>query len=223
MCDKRLCACRQKAAGMAVDPAILKKLEEGYNLLMNSDSPSLLKKYLTREIFDKLKKRKTSYGSTLLHVIQSGIENLDSGIGIYAPDPEAYTLFAELFDPIIEDYHGGFGPSDIHPLPNWGNPGDMGNLDSTGLYVISTRVRTGRSLAGYPFNPSMSESQYEEIENKVSERLMLVRHTFAMHKFKVHNHSSSITISYRFVLCTIFFHPNVHESDRKTGTEQRLE
>lgn len=34
-------------------------------------------------------------------VIQSGVENLDSGIGIYAPDAEAYTVFADLFDPVI--------------------------------------------------------------------------------------------------------------------------
>ncbi|XP_046467152.1 arginine kinase [Neodiprion pinetum] len=169
MCDKRLCSCRQKSAASNVDPEILRKLEEGYKLLKNSDSPSLLKKYLTRDVFDKLKKRKTSYGSTLLHVIQSGVENLDSGIGIYAPDPEAYTVFAELFDPIIEDYHGGFGPDDIHPLPDWGKPADMGNLDPSGNYVISTRVRTGRSLAGYPFNPSMSETHYYEIENKVTD------------------------------------------------------
>ena len=34
-------------------------------------------------------------------MIQSGLENLDSGIGIYAPDAEAYSVFAPLFDPII--------------------------------------------------------------------------------------------------------------------------
>ncbi|XP_012266545.2 arginine kinase-like [Athalia rosae] len=169
MCDKRLCSCRKKSAAMAVDPATLEKLEEGYDLLSTSNSPSLLKKYLTREIFDQLKKRKTSYGSTLLHVIQSGLKNLDSGVGIYAPDPEAYTLFAELFDPIIEDYHGGFTSKDIHPLPDWGSPADMGNLDPSGEYVISTRVRTGRSLADFPFNPSMTESQYEEIQTQVVE------------------------------------------------------
>ena len=38
---------------------------------------------------------------------QPGVENLDSGIGVYAPDAEAYDVFAPLFDPIIEEYHGG--------------------------------------------------------------------------------------------------------------------
>ena len=34
-------------------------------------------------------------------MIQSGLENLDSGVGLYAPDAEAYSVFAPLFDPII--------------------------------------------------------------------------------------------------------------------------
>lgn len=86
-----------------VDAAVLEKLEAGFAKLAASDSKSLLKKYLTKEVFDNLKNKKTpSFGSTLLDVIQSGLENHDSGVGIYAPDAEAYTTFAELFDPIIE-------------------------------------------------------------------------------------------------------------------------
>lgn len=55
-----------------VDAAVLDKLEAGFKKLEGSDSKSLLKKYLTREVFDKLKTKKTSFGSTLLDVIQSG-------------------------------------------------------------------------------------------------------------------------------------------------------
>lgn len=86
-----------------VDAAVLEKLEAGFAKLAASNSKSLLKKYLTKEVFDSLKNKKTpTFGSTLLDVIQSGYENHDSGVGIYAPDAEAYTTFAELFDPIIE-------------------------------------------------------------------------------------------------------------------------
>ena len=63
---------------------------------------SKLKKHLTKEVFQALRTRKTpSFGSTLQDVIQSGVENLDSGIGLYAPDAEAYEVFADLFDPVI--------------------------------------------------------------------------------------------------------------------------
>lgn len=114
-----------------VDAAVLDKLESGYAKLAASDSKSLLKKYLTKEVFDQLKTRKTSFGSTLLDVIQSGLENHDSGVGIYAPDAEAYTVFAELFDPIIDDYHQGFKKSDKHPPKDFGDVDSFGNLDPT--------------------------------------------------------------------------------------------
>ena len=32
----------------------------------------------------------------------AGVANLDSGVGVYAPDAESYTLFKPLFDPIIQ-------------------------------------------------------------------------------------------------------------------------
>lgn len=56
-----------------VDAAVLDKLETGFKKLEASDSKSLLKKYLTKEVFDALKTKKTpTFGSTLLDVIQSG-------------------------------------------------------------------------------------------------------------------------------------------------------
>ncbi|XP_039962885.1 arginine kinase isoform X2 [Bactrocera tryoni] len=155
-----------------VDAAVLAKLEEGYAKLAASDSKSLLKKYLTKEVFDSLKNKKTpTFGSSLLDVIQSGLANHDSGVGIYAPDAEAYTVFSDLFDPIIEDYHGGFKKTDKHPPKDFGDVSTFGNLDPNNEFVISTRVRCGRSLEGYPFNPCLTEAQYKEMEEKVSSTL----------------------------------------------------
>ncbi|XP_058124272.1 arginine kinase 1 isoform X1 [Anopheles ziemanni] len=154
-----------------VDAAVLEKMEAGFAKLAASDSKSLLKKYLTREVFDALKNKKTSFGSTLLDCVQSGFENPDSGVGIYAPDAEAYTLFADLFDPIIEDYHKGFKKTDKHPARDFGDVAAFGNVDPTGEFVVSTRVRCGRSMEGYPFNPCLTEAQYKEMEDKVSATL----------------------------------------------------
>ncbi|CAG4977171.1 unnamed protein product [Parnassius apollo] len=168
--DSDGCPSARKAAAMC-DAATLEKLEAGFSKLQASDSKSLLKKYLTREVFDALKNKKTSFGSTLLDCIQSGIENLDSGVGIYAPDAEAYTVFADLFDPIIEDYHNGFKKTDKHPPKNWGDVETLGNLDPAGEFIVSTRVRCGRSMEGYPFNPCLTEAQYKEMEEKVSSTL----------------------------------------------------
>lgn len=113
---------------------------------------------------------KTSHFSPLLLALHytSGVENLDSGVGIYAPDAESYSLFAPLFDPIIDDYHEGFKPTDKHPQTCFGDPSKLGDLDPEGKYIVSTRVRCGRSLGGYPFNPCLTEAQYKEMEQKVS-------------------------------------------------------
>ena len=96
---------------------------------------------------------------------------MDSGVGIYAPDAESYTLFAPLFDPVIDEYHGGFKPTDKHPQSDWGDLNTLVDLDPKGEFVVSTRVRCGRSLQGYPFNPCLTEPQYKEMEDKVSAAL----------------------------------------------------
>lgn len=54
---------------------------------------------------------------------------MDSSVGIYAPDADAYKVFADLFNPIIEDYHVGFKATDKHPPPFFGDPQDFGTLD----------------------------------------------------------------------------------------------
>lgn len=55
-----------------MDPAVAAKMESGWCALSSSDSKSLLKKYLTKEVFDQLKDKKTEFGSTLLDCVQSG-------------------------------------------------------------------------------------------------------------------------------------------------------
>ena len=79
------------------------------------DNKSLLKKCLTPDVWKALKDKKDSFGCTLGHIINSGVKNEDSGIGVYAGGPETYTVFAPLMDKvyifflkfkIIESYHG---------------------------------------------------------------------------------------------------------------------
>lgn len=69
---------------------------------------------------------------------------------------------------MIEEYHGGFKPTDKHPPSNWGNLDELVNVDPENKFVVSTRIRCGRSLQGYPFNPCLTEAQYKEMEDKVS-------------------------------------------------------
>ncbi|XP_017028292.1 arginine kinase 1 [Drosophila kikkawai] len=156
-----------------VDPEVMKDLEEGYKKLASSNSKSLLKKHLTKEIFEKLKTKTTPhFKSTLLHCINSGLCNHDSGVGVYAPDPEAYTVFADLFDPIIEDYHKGFCKAAKHPEACFGEGKDFENLDPDNKFIQSTRVRCGRSIEKFPFNPCLTEPEYLKLQDMISCALM---------------------------------------------------
>ncbi|KAF7632333.1 Arginine kinase [Meloidogyne graminicola] len=155
---------------MAVPADVIAKIESGYKKLQEApECKSLLKKYLTKEVMDQCKGLKTELGATLLDVIQSGVANLDSGVGVYAPDAESYKKFAALFDPIINDYHGGFGPSAKHPATYFGDDklSELQDLDPEGKYILSTRIRCGRSFKGYPFNPCLSKDDYLSMQSKV--------------------------------------------------------
>lgn len=148
----------------------LEALEHAYARLRASHSGSLLKKHLTPKLFQRLKHRTTAAGASLLDVIQSGVANLDSGVGLYAPDAEAYTLFRDLFEPVIEEYHG-LAPGEVHPGINMGSPDALGDLNEWGPYVVSTRVRCARSLEAYPLNPLMTLEHYVELEQDAERAL----------------------------------------------------
>ena len=55
---------------------------------------------MTQDVWDKLKDTKDSFGCTLGHIINSGVRNEDSSIGVYAGGPETYTVFAPLLDKV---------------------------------------------------------------------------------------------------------------------------
>ncbi|XP_046345804.2 taurocyamine kinase-like [Haliotis rufescens] len=146
--------------------AMFTKLSEAENC------NSLLKKHLTKEVYDKIKEKKTSLGGTLADCIRSGCENLDSGVGIYACDPEAYTTFSDVFDAVIKDYHKVPDNKPIkHPNCDFGDVEKMKleDLDPEGKYIISTRVRVGRSHDGLGFPPILTKEQREEMEKKTTE------------------------------------------------------
>jgi creatine kinase/arginine kinase len=130
------------------------------------DCTSMLCKYLTPEVFEALKDKKTSNGFTLEQVINSGVKNIDSGIGVYAGDKESYSTFAALFDPIIEDYHG-FTKSDVHKSNL--NPDDLNapNPDPKGEFILSTRIRVGRNVDNLPLGPALSQEQRLNIESNI--------------------------------------------------------
>lgn len=149
------------------DSDLIEKLENAFTVLQSSEScNSLLKKFLTRPVFDELKDRFTASGASLLDVIQSGVQNLDSSIGVYAPDASSYTVFASLFNPIISTYHS-LPSSAVHPPTFFGDASAFEDLDPKNKYIKSTRIRCARSIVNYPFNPLLGSSEYDKLESTV--------------------------------------------------------
>jgi len=131
---------------------------------------SLLCKYLTPEVFEQLKEKRTSNGVTLETVIRSGIENPDSSMGVYAGDKESYRVFGALFDPIIEEYHG-FTKEDSHHSNMDSNLLKAPSLDPEGDYILSTRIRVGRNIDAMPLGAVIGKTQRKEVEKRVVKAL----------------------------------------------------
>ena len=124
-----------------------------------SDCKSLLSKHLTKGIWDKYHDKKDAAGVSFKTCIFSGCKNVDSGIGVYAGSADSYTTFKELFDRVIQEYHG-HGPMDQH----------VSNMNASELncppfseeeaaLIKSTRIRVGRNLDGFPLGPGISDEQ----------------------------------------------------------------
>ncbi|XP_063096950.1 creatine kinase B-type isoform X1 [Cavia porcellus] len=165
-------------------------------------------KVLTPELYAELRAKSTPSGFTLDDVIQTGVDNpghpFIMTVGCVAGDEESYDVFKALFDPIIEDRHGGYQPSDEHktdlnpdnlqvgagspsglgargrlrgpgsgahsPLPPSLRPCQGGD-DLDPNYVLSSRVRTGRSIRGFCLPPHCSRGERRAIEKLAVEAL----------------------------------------------------
>jgi len=130
---------------------------------------SLLCKALTKEVWEELKDKKDASGVSFKTCILSGAQNVDSGIGCYAGSHDSYTTFAPLFDQIVSMYHK-HGKDAKH----------VSNMDATQLncpklpedeaaMIVSTRIRVGRNLHGYPLGPGITNEQRIEVMTKVTE------------------------------------------------------
>lgn len=153
----------------------MSSVDELYKRLTESSSGSLLKKHLTKERFEKLKNVTTNFGGTLADCIKSGCIHLKSHCGIYASDPDAYNTFAEVFDPILLEYHKV--DKLAHPAPDFGDLDNLGfgDLDPKNEFVNSTRIRVGRTHANYGFPPTTSKDDLIEMEKMTVDALHSLR------------------------------------------------
>ena len=124
---------------------------------------SLVAKYVTKPIWDKLSSVKTATsGFTLGQAIACAVEFDNQHCGIYAGDWDSYKDFAEVFDPLIQEYHGISADAthtsdmDVNKI--------KGNVDPAAP-VHSCRIRVGRSIDGFGLSPGITKEQRVGVEN----------------------------------------------------------
>jgi protein-arginine kinase len=124
---------------------------------------SLVAKHVTPEKWSKLSgiKTKTS-GFTLAQAIACAVEFDDQHCGIYAGDGDSYKDFADVFVPIICEYHGL--PADFKHQSDMDSSKITGNIDPNAP-VKSTRIRVGRSIEGFGLSPGITKEQRLGVEN----------------------------------------------------------
>jgi len=123
---------------------------------------SLVAKYVTKPIWDKLSSVVTpTSGFTLAKAIACAVEFDNQHCGIYAGDWDSYKIFAEVFDPLIQEYHG-IAADAVHTSDM--DVGKIqGNIDPTAP-VHSTRIRVGRSIDGFGLSPGITKDQRVGVE-----------------------------------------------------------
>ncbi|NXF58389.1 KCRS kinase, partial [Ciccaba nigrolineata] len=75
-------------------------------------------------------------------------------------------VFAEIFDPVIKVRHNGYDPRTMkHHTDLDASKITHGQFDER--YVLSSRVRTGRSIRGLSLPPACTRAERREVENVV--------------------------------------------------------
>ena len=95
-----------------------------------------------------------------MQAIACAIEYDDQHCGIYAGDADSYKDFAEVFDPLICEYHGL--EADFAHTSDMDSSKIKGNVNGDAP-VKSTRIRVGRSIEGFGLSPGITKEQRLEV------------------------------------------------------------
>merc|ERR1712080_663837 len=104
---------------------------------------------------------KTS-GFTLAKAIACAVEFDNQHCGIYAGDEDSYIDFADVFDPLICEYHGL--PADFKHVSDMDSSKITGNVEAD-VPVHSCRIRVGRSIQGFGLSPGITKQQRVDVES----------------------------------------------------------
>merc|ERR1712226_963905 len=130
---------------------------------------SLVAKHVTKERWDKVKDIKTkTCDFTIAKACACAIEFDNQHCGIYAGDWDSYKDFAEIFDAVIQDYHGI--SADAKHTSDMDATKIKGNINAD-VPVHSTRIRVGRNIDGFGLSPGITKQQRIDVEKHMSNAL----------------------------------------------------
>merc|ERR1712080_441995 len=144
----------------SLEPKRIIKMAEFPNI---QSKHSLVAKHVTKERWDKLSGivTKTS-GFTLAKAIACAVEFDNQHCGMYAGDEDSYIDFADVFDPLICEYHGL--PAGFKHVSDMDVEKIKGNV-AYAVPVHSVRIRVGRSIQGFGLSPGITKEQRVGVEN----------------------------------------------------------
>merc|ERR1712062_192893 len=105
---------------------------------------------------------------TLAKAIACAVEFDNQHCGIYAGDEDSYIDFADVFDPLICEYHGL--PADFSHVSDMDSSKITGNVEAD-VPVHSCRIRVGRSIQGFGLSPGITKQQRIDVEALMSSAL----------------------------------------------------
>jgi len=124
---------------------------------------SLVAKYVTEPIWEKLNRAKTATsGFSLAKAIACAVEFNNQHCGIYAGDWDSYKVFSDVFDPLIQEYHG-IAADSTHTSDM--DASKIKGTISKEAPVHSTRIRVGRNIDGFGLSPGITKQQRINVEN----------------------------------------------------------
>jgi creatine kinase len=164
-CGDKAYNCTEKNATFGCDSTCPDKMPD------LSKHSNFMAEFLVKhpEVYDKLKDKKTKSGCTLADCIKTGVDNPGhphiKTVGLVACDEECFETFKELFDPVTIARQEGYDHR-LKPQPTNMDISQLSttDIDPQGKYVLTTRVRTGRSVRGFRLAPQISFEERRRLE-----------------------------------------------------------
>jgi len=125
-----------------------------------------------KAFYDANKNEKTASGVGLAKCIKTGMDNKGhpniTTCGLVGGDEESWTKFADVFNAVIKARHNGYDPTtQTHPTDMDASKISTTKIDPTGNYVLTSRCRTGRSVAGFNLPPACGFQERRDLEKLV--------------------------------------------------------